>query len=200
MKPEKAGLRLARFSLPLLSFFFFLLNFGILLQSRARSPGNQTPVHVERFMNVKYTFFIYIYIFQGRINPHYESPEKFDHQRRKLYRMRAALYAFKRILFRATFCFCILSKFSAEVSPLGRHTISKHKLTSYTCAGETLSSGQKKSGKHFFDKSEDEERKVRLRSTEERKWLCRLLAFFCFAQCEYTLTVLNDLALFHHSC
>lgn len=80
---------------------FFLLNFGILLQSRARSPGNQTAVHMERFMNVKYTFFI----FQGRINPGYKCPEKFDHQRRKLYRMHAALYAFKHILFRATFCF-----------------------------------------------------------------------------------------------
>lgn len=55
MKPEKAGLRLACFSLPLLPFF--LLNFGVLFQSRARSPGNQTADHMERFMNVKYTFF-----------------------------------------------------------------------------------------------------------------------------------------------
>lgn len=79
---------------------FFLLNFGILLQSRAQSPGNQTVLHTERFMNVKYTFFI----FRGRINPGYKSPEKFDRQRQKMYRMRA-LYAFKHILFRATFCF-----------------------------------------------------------------------------------------------
>lgn len=49
---------------------------------------------------------VYFYfIFTGRINPGYKSPEKFNHQRRKLYRMRAALHAFKHILFRATFCF-----------------------------------------------------------------------------------------------
>lgn len=47
----------------------------------------------------------FFFIFQGRINPGYKSAEKFDHQRRKLYRMRTALYAFKHMLFRATFCF-----------------------------------------------------------------------------------------------
>lgn len=36
----------------------------------------------------------------------------------------------------------------------------------------------KEKWKTFFNKSEDEERKVRLRSTEERKWSYRLFVFF----------------------